>query len=403
MVDTVSTGQLAAQLRATLDQIPAYTWYANPTGGLTFVNTRSADYLGLPPDHPLRFGIDTGAAWDSHIALLHPDDHAETRRVWSHCLKTGSAGEVSFRVRNADGAYRWFLSRAEPLRATDGTILHWIGINLDIDDRTQAEFYLAEGERLAHTGSWAFTAAGFKHWSPELFAIHGLVPSARAPSIPEYLALVHPDDREFVADEIRTMLADHRGFDFTKRVVRPDGTIRYVRCVGVPATSGEGFVGTGIDVTEQEHLTAARRKIEIELQQILDLAPQIIGVLGPKRERLYANRVALAYYGVTLEEWRKRSFGPEVHPDDFDRVKAVVDRSVAKPAEYELEMRLRKGDGTYRWFLVRYNPLRDDQGQLIRWYLACTDIDDRRRIEDRMRNETIALREDLDRASMFEE
>jgi formate hydrogenlyase transcriptional activator len=280
MVDAMNIASLAAQLQATLDKIPAYTWYANPTGGLTFVNTRCADYLGLPSDHPLRLGIDTGAAWDSHIALLHPDDAAETRRVWSHCLETGSAGEVSFRVRDADGAYRWFLSRAEPLRANGGAILYWIGINLDIEDRKRAE---------------------------------------------------------------------------------------------------------------------------IELRQSLDLAPQIIGVLGPRRERLYANRVALAYYGVTLDEWRQRSFGPEVHPDDFDRVKAAVDRSVANPAAYEMEMRLRKGDGTYRWFLVRYNPLRDDQGQLIRWYLACTDIDDRRRIEDRMRNETVALREDLDRASMFEE
>src|SRR5689334_945588 len=280
MVDATNIGSLAAQLQATLDKIPAYTWYASPTGGLTFVNTRCADYLGLPSDHPLRLGIDIGAAWDSHIALLHPDDAEETRRVWSNCLKTGSPGEVSFRVRNADGAYRWFLSRAEPLRANDGTILYWVGINFDIEDRKRAE---------------------------------------------------------------------------------------------------------------------------IELRQSLDLAPQMIGVLGPGRERLYANRVALAYYGVTLEEWRQRSFGPEVHPDDFDRVKALVDRSVATPAEYELEMRLRKGDGTYRWFLVRYNPLRDDQGQLIRWYLACTDIDDRKRSEDRMRNETIALREDLDRASMFEE
>src|SRR5690242_19044221 len=280
MVDATHIASLEAQLQATLDRIPAYTWYANPTGGLTFVNTRCADYLGLPSDHPLRLGIDTGAAWDSHIAFVHPDDHVETRRVWSECLKFGSPGEVSFRVRNADAAYRWFLSRAEPLRANDGTILYWIGINLDIEDRKRAE---------------------------------------------------------------------------------------------------------------------------IELRQSLDLAPQIIGVLGPGRERLYANRVALVYYGVTLEEWRQRSFGPEVHPDDFDRVKAVVDRSVANPAAYESEMRLRKGDGTYRWFLVRYNPLRDDQGQLIRWYLACTDIDDRRRSEDRMRNETIALREDLDRASMFEE
>src|SRR6266705_2840818 len=199
------------------------------------------------------------------------------------------------------------------------------------------------------------------------------------------------------------MLAAHHGFDFTNRIVRPDGTIRHVRCVGVPAAHGEGFVGTGIDVTEQEQLTAALRKSEVELRQILDLAPQIIGVLGPSRERLYANRVALAYYGVTLEEWLQRSFGPEVHPDDFDRVKTLVDRSVAHPAAYELEMRLRRGDGTYRWFLVRYNPLRDDQGRLIRWYLACSDIDDRKRSEDRMRNETIALREELDRASMFEE
>ena len=99
----------------------------------------------------------------------------------------------------------------------------------------------------------------------------------------------------------------------------------------------------------------------------------------------------------------QRSFLSEVHPDDFDRVKALVDRSVANPAAYELEMRLRKGDGTYRWFLVRYNPLRDDQGQLIRWYLACTDIDDRKRAEERLQQENVALREEVDKASMFEE
>jgi formate hydrogenlyase transcriptional activator len=397
---------LEVHLRATLNMIPAYTWYAAPSGGLTFVNERCADYLGLPKDHPLRFGADTGAAWDSHIPLLHPDDQEETRKVWSDCLSTGCPAEVSFRVRSAEGNYRWFLSRAEPLRGNDGTVLYWIGINLDIEERRQAEFYLAEGQRLAHTGSWTFNAAGFEHWSPELFAIHGLDPHNEPPSIQEYLELVHPDDRAFVSQEIQTMLAEHRGFDFTKRIVRPDGLIRHVRYVGVPATSGgifQGFVGTGIDVTEGEELTKALRKSEEELRQMLDLAPQIIGVLGPRRERLYANRVALAYYGVTLEEWRQRSFGPEVHPDDFDRVKALVDRSVANPAAYELEMRLRKGDGTYRWFLVRYNPLRDDQGQLIRWYLACTDIDDRRRTEERLQQENVALREEVDKASMFEE
>ncbi len=267
-------------------------------------------------------------------------------------------------------------------------------------------FYLAEGQRLAHTGSWAFDAAGFKHWSSELFAIYGLDPAAKAPSIPTYMALVHPEDREFVAHEMQKMLADHHGFDFTKRIVRPDGTIRHVRCVGVPAAHGEGFVGTGIDVTEQEQLTAALRKSEVELRQILDLAPQLIAVLGPKRERLYANRTALTYLGSTLDEWRQRVMGEpgsEAHPDDAERIKAVGDRAIISGSPYDVEVRLRAADGSYRWFLARYNPVRDDQGQIMRWYVACTDIDDRKRIEDRMRNETIALREDLDRASMFEE
>ena len=276
---------------------------------------------------------------------------------------------------------------------------------MDVLDVADLAFYLAEAQRLAHTGSWAFTAGGFTHWSPELFAIYGLAPG-KAPSIAEYLALVHPDDREFVAQAIQKMLADHRGFDFMKRIVRPDGSTRHVRCVGVPATNGEGFVGTGIDVTEQEQLTAALRNREMELRQMLDLAPQLVAVLGPASERLYANHGALAYLGTTLEEWRQRVMGEpgsEAHPEDAERIKAVGESAVVSGTPYEVEVRLRGADGSYRWFLARYNPVRDAQGQIFRWYVACTDIDDRKRAEERMRNETIALREDLDRASMFEE
>lgn len=97
---------LGAELQLALNLIPAHTWYAIPSGGLTFVNQRCSNYLGLPPDHPLRFGTHTGAEWDSHIPLLHPDDHEETRRVWSNCLSNGCAGEVTFRVRNAQGVHR---------------------------------------------------------------------------------------------------------------------------------------------------------------------------------------------------------------------------------------------------------------------------------------------------------
>lgn len=138
-----SKQSLEAQLQTTLNVIPAHAWYANPSGGLTFVNERQADYLGLPKNHPLRFGVDIGADWNSHSPFLHPDDHEETRRIWSTCLRTGSAGEVTFRVRNAEGKYRWFISRAEPLRTSDGTLLYWTGVNLDIEERKLAE----EGSR----------------------------------------------------------------------------------------------------------------------------------------------------------------------------------------------------------------------------------------------------------------
>jgi PAS domain S-box-containing protein len=397
---------IESQVQATLNLIPGYVWYAAPSGGLTFVNERSADYLGLPADHPLRNGSLTGAAWDSHIPLLHPDDREETRRVWSAGLNAGSACEVTFRIRGANGDYRWFLSRAEPVRAPDGGLQYWIGINFDIHELKRAEFYLAEGQRLAHTGSWSFNAGGFEHWSSELFTIHGLDPRGKPPTVAEYLTLVHPDDRDPAAREIEHMLTDRCRFDFTKRIIRPDGAIRQVRCVGMPATSGgvfQGFVGTGIDVTDQEELTKALRKGDAELRQMLDLVPQIVGVLEPGRGRIYANRTALAYYGLTLDEWRRQTFEKEVHPDDVDRVKAEIARSSTPPVPYELELRLRGSNGAYRWFLVRYNPLVDDDGKLVRWYLACTDIEERKRAEDRLRQENVALREEIDQASMFEE
>ena len=396
---------IVAQLRDIANLIPAHVWYATSSGALVFVSSRSADYLGLPQDHPLRFGIDLGGEWDSHIPLLHPEDHEETRRVWSNCLRTESAGEVAFRVRNVEGWYKWFLCRAEPVRGANGTILFWIGVNFDIEERKQAEFYLAEGQRLAHTGSWAFDSAGFEHWSAELFKIHGLNPGGRAPSISEYLALVHPGDRAFVSQEIQKMLATRSEFDFTKRIVRPDGEIRRIRCVGVPANHGETsqkFLGTGIDVTEQEQLNEELRRSELELRQILDLTPQLIAVFGPNRERLYLNRMSLDYFGFNLDEWRVAPPGPDIHPEDAEPLRSQWGPAIASGSAFETEVRFRRNDGVYRWFLIRCNPVRDEQGMVLRWYAACTDIEDRKRAEDNLQQENAALREELNQASKFE-
>jgi len=137
---------------------------------------------------------------------------------------------------------------------------------------------------------------------------------------------------------------------------------------------------------------------------MLDLAPQLVAVFGPNRERIRVNRIALDYLGLSLEDWRQTPEpGAFVHPDDRARDRDYFDCALSAGSAYELELRLRKGDGTYRWFLVRYNPVRDDKGQIRRWYVACTDIEDRKRAEEKLQQENVALREEIDKASMFEE
>jgi len=125
--------------------------------------------------------------------------------------------------------------------------------------------------------------------------------------------------------------------------------------------------------------------------------------------RLYLNRIGLDYLGLSLEEWRQTpgtffTPGGFIHPDDRERAaRASSDRTRSSGSAYELELRARGADGNYRWFLVRFNPLHDDKGQVKRWYLASTDIDERKRAEERLQHENVALREEIDKASMFEE
>jgi PAS domain S-box-containing protein len=530
-----------AQLRAIANLIPAHVWYATPSGALVFVNSRSADYLGLPQDHPLRFGLDLDGEWDSHIPLLHPEDHEETRRVWSTCLRTGSAGEVAFRVRHFEGRYRWFLSRAEPVRAANGSMLCWIGANFDIDEgkRAEAELrrskahladaqrlshtgsagmeagtkrmfwseeaariygyapgteptpdlilqrvhpddmellegvleragqagnyfdfehrllmpdgsikyirslahplsdggneesvgaimditerrvseesirrseaYLAEAQKLSHTGSWVWNVVdrSAAHLSDEWYRIYGFDPAEGPPDWERRLARVHPEDRFKWKDMIEKAILEKADYEVDFRIVLPDGKLKWIHTVGHPVVTSSGnlvqFLGSSTDITERKQAEQSLQQQERELRQVLDLAPQLIAVFGSRRERLYANRTSLDYFGMTLDEWRVTHTGGVAHPDDEELLLSQWDRAEASDTAFEIEVRFRRNDGVYRWFLIRCNPVRDDQGQVLRWYGACTDIEDRKRAEERLHQENAALREELNQASMFEE
>jgi len=211
-------------------------------------------------------------------------------------------------------------------------------------------------------------------------------------------------------------------YEFEHRIRRADGEYRWFQSRGLPLRDANGHIVrwynllTDIharkqaeDRLRQENIALKRaeekiREQETEWRQMLEFTPQLVRVFGPDHERIYANRIGLDYLGVSLEEWRQISdMYRFVHPDDGDRMRAFFDRARTIGDACELEVRLRKADGGYRWFLVRYNPVRDHKGQVMRWHVAGTDIEDRRQAEERLQRENVALREEIDKNSMFEE
>jgi formate hydrogenlyase transcriptional activator len=155
---------------------------------------------------------------------------------------------------------------------------------------------------------------------------------------------------------------------------------------------------------EHKHREEKLRQDERELRRITDAIAQLICVLGPDGKTLYANRFVLEYSGLSLEDvmaddFRARFF----HSDDIERSQNELQHALEREAPFELELRARRKDGLYRWLLIRYNPLRDEEGRIIRWYATGTDIDDRKRAEERTQKENLALREEIDQSSMFEE
>jgi PAS domain S-box-containing protein len=527
-----SVGQQSESFNIQLlvDSIPALIHTARPDGYLDYFNKPWLDYLGATLDDV------TGWKWR---AFVHPEDVEGIVAKWRACLATGEIFEYETRVRRANGEYRWMFHRKVPLRDADGNIVKWYGSSLDIDERKTAEeqlrrnaeelqrseFYLAEGQRLAHMGSWAFDPGGFYYWSPELFRMHGLDPASKPPSVQEYLDRVHPHDRESMADLIKGILVKASPFDATKRIVRPNGEVRYIRCVGAPALENESakkyvgsaidvtehelltqelrrreaylteaqrlsrtgsfgwrpdtgevvwsdetyrifeydrsvkptidsvaqrvhpqdradfqkvidgasrgatdfehiyrlllpdgrvkhvnaiahalqdasgnreFVGAVTDVTEQRHAEAVIREQEAELRQVVDTIPAIVWVALPDGSNSYVNGRFVEYCGMPPEQIVGSDWHAATHPDDLERYNAKWLACVASGKPSEDELRFRRADGEYRWHLVRGVPLRGEAGKIVKWYGVVTDIEDRKRADDKIREHETELRQILD-------
>jgi hypothetical protein len=378
-----------AQLQATLNVIPAYTWYALPSGALTFVNERTGNYLGLPKDHPLRFGIDTGADWDAHIPLLHPDDREESRRVWSACVRTGSPHENSFRILSAEGEYRWFLSRVEALRASDGALLYWIGVNLDIDERKRAEEQLVKSGRererelvaiieTVPSMLWSMSPTGeMIHLSERCLEYAGA--SFDETVSGGWLSFIHPDDRDETAKAFSRAIETGDSYNVIHRARRADGDYRWHHAQAEPLRDPDGKIiqwyGLLIDIDERKRAEDKIRMSEKELRALVETIPAFVGTASPDGSCDFLSQSWLDYLGFTEGQGLGWGWADSIHPDGVDRVVANWRAGLATGESVEQELRCRSADGTYHWFLNRNCPLRDNDGTVIKWYGTLTNID----------------------------
>jgi formate hydrogenlyase transcriptional activator len=379
---------------------------------------------------------------------------------WRHVLALGEAGEIEARLRRYDGEYRWFLFRAEPVRDSYGDIFKWYGTNTDIEDRKRAEALLAaEIRTLEMVANGVRVTSILESLCDTIDSQASNIMSAvmlmdtdgkclrpiAGPRLPKaWLEAITPlkigasigscgsaaflKQRVIVSDiatdplwvDYRDVALSHGlraawsqpllsknqqvlgtfGMYYAEPRVPSETDLRLIEGAGhiaVIAIEGE---------RSQAALTRAFDEIaksEAELRTIIDAIPQLIIAIGADGNFLYANQAVLEYTGLTKEEARSERFVEVFHPEDSERLRDEREAAISRRIPFEYERRVRRRDGRYRWFLTQYNPVLDERGEVIRWYATGTDIEDRKQAEERTRKENFALREEIDRVSMFEE
>jgi PAS domain S-box-containing protein len=326
--------------------------------------------------------------------MIHPEDREFLLRATQEA-RGGGRPDIEYRIVRPSGEVRIVHSQGAVMRDVSGQPRQMFGTVQDITDRKRAgedlrrsQFYLSEGQRLAHMGSWAFNPSGFfEYWSQELFKIYGIDPHKGAPTLEQYLATVHPADRDFMAETIRRMHAERSGCDVKKRIVRPDGEQRYIRSVGIPVVEGEilkGFLGTAIDITEQELLTQ-----ELERRQAHLAEAQKLTHTGswawrlPDRKTVHLSEEWYRIYGFdpaegapTWEEYLER-----VHPEDRLKWKGIIERAIVEKADYDQEFRILLPNGMVKWIHTVGHPVLSDAGDLEQFVGSSTDITERKSAE----------------------
>src|SRR6266849_4850886 len=264
------------------------------------------------------FGQDRAAKPTLELVFqrIHPEDRDFVQQAIEHAVNEKTDFDVEHRLQMPDGSVKHLHAVARTSKTSSGN-LEFDGAVTDVTAAKQAEealreskAYLAEAQRLSHTGSWAWApgTGEIRYWSEECYRVLGFDPHGGQPRFETFFQRIHPDDQAKVRETAETAGREKAEFELDYRIVHPGGEVRDIHVVGHPVLSPAGdlveFVGTVIDVTERKHAEEKIRQSERELRQILDFAPLLVGVAKPDRTRLYANQATLDYYGMALDDWR---------------------------------------------------------------------------------------------------
>jgi len=383
------------QLQLIIDTIPSLVWTARPDGFCDFLNQRWLHYTGMTAEQAQGWG------W---AAAFHPDDRKGVVDHWRSCLASGTPVATQARVRRFDGSYRWFLISANPLRDESGNIVRWYGTNTDIEDRKQVEENLQAREL---------------SWRQIVDNIPGLVATTGAGGEVEFLnrqtleyfgktnedlknwsliGVVHPDDLPRVIEARTKSIEAAQIYEIEHRCRRADGVYRWFQVRGVPVRNAENEITAWYllltDIDDLKKAEEAVRSNEGNLNLMINAIPAIVGVLRADGSLLYANQATSDYTGITLEDIPTADYrGRVYHPEDLERQREERRLAFTRPVPFETEQRMLGKDDRYRWHLSRYNPVLDKQGRIDRWYVAATDIEDRKRAEQELKRSEAFLAE----------
>src|SRR6266487_4691139 len=381
-------------LRRAVDTTPAFIHTARPDGYLDYFNRGWLDFLGKSLEDVC------GWRWTESV---HPEDVAALVQKWHAALASGEPLEVEARVRRADGSYRPFLHRKLPLRDEHGNIVKWFGSSIDIEDRKcaeqkiaekgnkleRSEFFLREGERLAHMGSWSLRPDGiFDYWSPETFAIFGFDPAKGIPTLKEWLDVLHPTDGDRVHALIQKMFSEGVKGDIQYRVEHPEHGQKMMHSTGEPMfKDGEvaRLIGNTLDITEQEELTQELRRREAYLAEAQRLSHTGSFGWDVSSGEIYWSEETFRIFElepktkITTDLIVRRT-----HPDDRQAVQQVIERASSERTGFALEHRLLMPDGSIKYVHVVGHPS-TDEGCLSEFVGAVTDITNQRQAEESLR------------------